>query len=589
MLIADYGYFFFQSIKGGRQMSLMKSLSQKTFLFLFPVFLFTLTSFNTAQAQKPIRTADNKTLSVSKAQDLVKLKERRMFLAPTQTQIWIWTGHEKEMMNFVPEFFISDHRTDLNWRFQWSTRQKGSVHAIYQISIFPFNNTGSAWQNPPGLVQSGSVGKIRTDGTKLIFNLDITGLTQPAASQNTRYLPPRKTQPRKLNTAGQSNKPQIQPKSTRSGLQATPKNQIGRSVNRSAKPDFPILTYYIRIVTLDANNKMIGTPSKASIFHYGRQTESVVNWYTDPNKAQPPQQDKINNPVFKILEYRPFHDYRPDWPYRFIITKEMNFIGLQYHKGQKVYWPPASGSDSVWDKISDAFGSLIEFVKNGVNAISEKYSAIKNSVLKFAINLVPGCGAYPPCQTGLAFAMDYGLAAIGLPPSVPNFDDLKAMGKDYLIQYAAEQSGLPVEDAVKVIEKYMTEIDNTASAGGWYKLDTSYQYSDAMLLLEVSNPTGKSTDPAVLTLKQFERLFLFSGGNGKFKYIPIPSLKPGQKIVVPVMLAPNTMQYTPGASMLQSDWNKLAQKGVLLELFGDYGDNLPNKDQMVVRNSAIKR
>ena len=109
--------------------------------------------------------------------------------------------------------------------------------------------------------------------------------------------------------------------------------------------------------------------------------------------------------------------------------------------------------------------------------------------------------------------MDYGLAAIGLPPTVPNFDDLKSMGKDYLVQYAAEQSNLPLQDAAKVIEKYMEEVDNTASAGGWYKLDTSFQYSDAMLLIEVSNPTSTPTDPAVLTLSQFERLFQFSRNN----------------------------------------------------------------------------
>ena len=555
------------------------SLYHKSIFFLLPLLLFFTTGLHPVSA----KTLQYNSLANPTLQNLTVSLKKQRFYPPTQSEIKVCTGYDKEMMNFSPEFFISNERTDLNWKFQWSTSQKGTEKAIYQVSLFPFNNTSDNWKNPPGLVLSGNVGQVRTDGTRLIFNLDIARINQAAMGRQKIPLPKKTVRSGKSSPTLIKKSFQVKEKSLRISVKpVSTDRQLGRMV-LGPKPAIPILTYYIRIVTLKANNTMIGLPSKPAIFHYGKQTESVVKWYGDPSKSTPPPREKINNPIFKILEYRPFHDYRPDWPYRYVITKDVNLIGLQYHKGQKVHWPPNSGSNSIWDKVSDTFGSLVDFVKKGVNAISEGYQSIKNQVLEFAVNLFPGCGEYPPCQTGLAFAMDYGLAAIGLPPSVPNFDDLKTMGKDYLVQYAAEQSNLPVEDAVKVIEKYMEEIDNTASAGGWYKLDTSYQYSDAMLLIEVSNPTSTPTNPAVLTLTQRSgRLFHFSAYNGKSKLIPVPSLFPGQTIQIPVMMQPNSMQYTPGASMLQTEWNKLAEKGVLLELFGDYGDNEPNKAQIWV-------
>lgn len=548
--------------------------------------LFFLAGLDQAFAQNRFKVFQPKSFSVSNSKTFEARLEKQKIIPPTLTKIKVWTGSDKEFENFAPEYFIPNTRENLNWKFEWSTRQKGTAKAIYQIALFPFDKTGRNWQTPPGLVKSGSVGKIRTDGTKLIFHLDVAQIIESTTGSKTIALPKKKIPLKKPLVSIRPKKDLKFQKQT--GKPTFKKKSPGQLVHNSA-PSVPVLTFYIRVVTLNAANKIMGTPSRAAVFEYGKQTQTIVKWHGDPNKVEPPHQEKINNPIFRIKEYRPFHDYLPGWPYRFIITKDVNFMGMKYKKGQKKYWPPSSDSNSVWDKISNAIGSLADFIEDAINAISDKYNSIKNKVLAFAVDLVPWCGDYPPCQTGLAFAMDYGLAAIGLPPSVPNFDDLKRMGKDYLIQYAAEQSNLPVEDAVKVIEKYMEEIDNTASAGGWYKLDTSYQYSDAMLLIEVSNPTGRPTDPAVLTLKQFEKLFKFSGGNGKYKYIPVPSLNPGQTIQVPVMMPPNTMQYTAGASMLQAQWNKLAEKGVLLELFGDYGDNLPNKDQIVVHNSRLKR
>ncbi len=58
------------------------------------------------------------------------------------------------------------------------------------------------------------------------------------------------------------------------------------------------------------------------------------------------------------------------------------------------------------------------------------------------------CDAYPEeCKKGIEIGMTYGMASMGLPPSVPNWDDLKEEGVDYLAALAGEnletQTGVP--------------------------------------------------------------------------------------------------------------------------------------------------
>ncbi len=363
-----------------------------------------------------------------------------------------------------------------------------------------------------------------------------------------------------------------------------------------AQPSVPFITFYIRLVTLRADNTMVGTPSKAAILRYGERLETIINYYGDPNAPEmPAKPEKTNNPAFEIAEYRPFHRDLPGWPYHFIITRdyELPFSNIKFKKGEKVYWPPDTGDDGIFEKVSDAVGSVVDFAEKAVTAVSDAYSSIKSGVLEFTADHLPGCGE--KCRAGLSFAMDYGLASLGIPPSIPNFDDLKDMGKDYVIQYAAEQSGLPAEEAARAVEKYFEGIDNAASGGGWYKLDTSYQYSDAMLLLDVWNPTDEPTAAGTIVVSQpaTGRLFALplnkpeDGGwsqAGTAMGVPIPVLAPRARIQVPIMMTPNLIWFAPGG-MLQDQWYEMAAKGVLLEVRGSwYGDNKPTMDLINVQH-----
>jgi len=559
----------------------MKKLSPKMLVAFVVLSVIQAHSF-AAEAQTIRKNIAKVSTNIDMDKKIQSVEQNRMLRLPTKTDVKVWTGQSspgQENFFCIDEFFISNEQKDLNWWIQWETEQSGIHRALYQVSLFPFNNALD-WDDVPGLLASEAVKYNGRNGLQPFFQIDFLKLlpgTDRGAGANLARRPSAKIAPqggiRTLST---------QPKSTLPAV--VNDRKIGLTSDGGAA--IPYITFYIRIVTLNAQNRMVGSPSDAAILMWGESSEKKINWFEDPNAYQPPP--KIHNPAVRIAEYKPFHGYMPEWPYHFIVTKDTNILTTTYKKDTRLYLPPKPDDDGVWDAIKDAVNSIVDYVQDAVNRVSSAYQEIKQETLNFAIQHIPGCSSSDVCATGLAFAMDYGLAGIGIPPSLPNFDDLKHMGRDYLIQYAAEQSNLPVGDAAKVIDRFIQEADEAAAAGNWLKLDTSFQYNDAVLIVEVWNPTGKTTDPSTITVNQFEPLFLFPN-EGEFMTVPVPSIPPGAKIRVPIVMKPNTMQYTPGASMLQSDWNKLAAKGVLITILGGYGDTQPAKDQLIVRNAPIVR
>ena len=95
------------------------------------------------------------------------------------------------------------------------------------------------------------------------------------------------------------------------------------------------------------------------------------------------------------------------------------------------------------------------------NWVSTTYADIKESVITFIVENTPigdlckaaaeGAGGdTDTCRKIVRAAIDAGLAACcGIPPSIPNFDQLVAEGEDYLIEAAAEElraQGVPCEE-----------------------------------------------------------------------------------------------------------------------------------------------
>jgi hypothetical protein len=173
-----------------------------------------------------------------------------------------------------------------------------------------------------------------------------------------------------------------------------------------------------------------------------------------------------------------------------------------------------------------------------------------------------------PLQSALSAMADYGLTAIGLPPTLPNFDDLAGMGTDYLATVAMEQAGIPANDIMKdgmedlagaIADGMTSSADSpTPNPMNWnfIKHDPDYLYRPAYLMIELYNdsdkpsPGGRLIGSVTRVLNSQTELYdnakmhMYAkfGGNtyyDLFKPVAgqvIPALAPGQRLTIPVFL-----------------------------------------------------
>jgi hypothetical protein len=146
--------------------------------------------------------------------------------------------------------------------------------------------------------------------------------------------------------------------------------------------------------------------------------------------------------------------------------------------GSYFWFPPGSGS--WWSNVSSAVGSLvtgaIDAIGFVVDQAAKAYTAIQKAVLKVATSIITslpvvsqGCAALPAgtCEAAIKYGMQTGMAAVGLPPSLPNFRELKQMGVEYVASELASQVGVPdvvAEEALAIAQDGLEKID--AGRGG---------------------------------------------------------------------------------------------------------------------------
>lgn len=124
-----------------------------------------------------------------------------------------------------------------------------------------------------------------------------------------------------------------------------------------------------------------------------------------------------------------------------------------------VYWINPGSCDSwcsAWDFSSGFVTGLYNSVGGAVTWWAEAFASIKSgvaSVVADVVKVLPvigdACDAVVSCETLIETGMNYGLASMGLPPSLPNWEQLQQQGMDYLAGEITEQisstTGLPPE------------------------------------------------------------------------------------------------------------------------------------------------
>jgi hypothetical protein len=351
---------------------------------------------------------------------------------------------------------------------------------------------------------------------------------------------------------------------------------------------------YIRFVALSPGNSP-GTVktnfSKVVKVNYG-DSVSDFKYYA------PPEVKKIdaNIPQVKLLEYEPIQWEYFDWMYWYEVVRQPTYkeyftfipenqIPMKdelvpgYEVGTIIRFTPPSEQDEswlkeAWEAVSDYFSDIISFVAKVTNWVSTAYADAKVGLAKFVaqnLPLIPDKWR-DDLQKELEKLIDYGLVTLGIPPTLPNFDDLTKMGSDYLAATALTQLGLPISDynmdTIKDLGKGVAnELNQSASSGtspnplNWtfVRPYSKALYRPAYMHIQITNNSNEVTAPGILegrihrTLIQSElsdghkmTLSASFGGTKYFelflpiKNVVIPRLVPGQSMLVPVYLTEYT-------------------------------------------------
>jgi len=345
----------------------------------------------------------------------------------------------------------------------------------------------------------------------------------------------------------------------------------------STLADDQYITYYVRTVALTPTEDagvMSAKVSKMVTIKYGRS--SAVPVIYDKIQVDPMIPEVI------AFSYTPIQWETPNWQYHYVVTRQPLeseiFKGFGSDKpfgpftvGTKLDFTPQPDDDSWWEEvkgaISDFFSDMTEYLAKITNWVSSTYANLKTGLVKMVADILPVPQQWrDKLAVVLEGLVDYGLASMGIPPTLPNFDDLTSLGTDYMATMALESAGIPpadlFKDGLSELSTGILDSVNTAATQqspnpmNWdfVRLDPDYLYRPAYVLITLHNPYDVPTPEGTLSgyneyiintkdMSTSEKtLYARFGGNvyySTFKVVSgqkVPALAPGQTLVIPVFL-----------------------------------------------------
>jgi len=277
---------------------------------------------------------------------------------------------------------------------------------------------------------------------------------------------------------------------------------------------------YARVVPVDAQGGRLGGPALGAA-----AIVKLVHMRLPPDLLPPPPPTPalIIDQLF-YFQATPEHAsgynrgcYTVNTPHVLPTSGDMDYwdamLSTKYPPGATI---PAgvnwcfSHSSGTLDDFADAVSGLVDAVGDLINDISKLYDDIKKAAVKAVASAIDdlhivNCDAL--CQEALMTGLDAALAAVGMPPSLPNFDELADRGIDYLEDVAAEESGVPVEliDEARVIAAQAIndmKSHNALTDAPWLTPDDGFRPPQLQMFVR-RDATSTATLPGVLR---------FSGG-----------------------------------------------------------------------------
>ncbi|HET7010159.1 MAG TPA: hypothetical protein VFI11_05240 [Anaerolineales bacterium] len=155
---------------------------------------------------------------------------------------------------------------------------------------------------------------------------------------------------------------------------------------------------------------------------------------------------------------------------------------------------------AAWDFIADLYNKLDELVKEFLAkfnpiCLTATWTAEAANSGKAKTTIEDGC------KIGASIAVDVAKAYVGLPPSLPNYEELEGKGKDYLVELAAEEfestTGIPCPDECKDlmrqgVDMAFDQLTAGSHSPGCVSESTAHQYGKEPLC----PPKGVVVQPA---------------------------------------------------------------------------------------------
>ncbi|MCL4535959.1 MAG: hypothetical protein M1370_12465 [Bacteroidetes bacterium] len=368
----------------------------------------------------------------------------------------------------VKEANVASDKQDQKTEFYWDTIAPQTTAILWQVSTSPFPAEFSF--QPPNLVGASTATGTRGGS----FLIDFANLHKP---------------PERISFANVKSGLDKQGALNRFSLakgDQDPLFELIKGLVPSFTPPtawmsiYPI-TYYVRATPM-SGTQPAGKPSDTVKIVYGPlgppptvqimthlpnifQVEILADSYEPPRAADPNLWGCV---IIKSVDPAAFNQY----PEGSIFHNTEKYLYDFF--ASKIGWmgcPAAYEEPSWWDDVMGFFEQFFEALKSMWNAAVSAFNAIKATVVQLAADIIsalPGIECGETCKGLLSTGLDMAITSLtGLPPNLPNFDDLANMGMDYAIELAAAEAGVPCPDECKnVLKDGLKEVVKAAKARG---------------------------------------------------------------------------------------------------------------------------
>lgn len=222
-----------------------------------------------------------------------------------------------------------------------------------------------------------------------------------------------------------------------------------------------VTTYFVRVLPV-MNGQPTGAPSNAVKITYDPNSGIKISFDT-------PSVPNLTYYDVKILNFTGVHI--PEWKYEYCVVvvenKAPQDLAWAAYKPGTVLCPEKDqgGSGDFLSDLSSAIEDAVNFISGLYNKLSDWVTDLVDKLNPLCIQAKLASEAIGEGQKQVKDVCHFVAVAVvtaaktyaGLPPSLPNFDQLTEMGKDNLVELAVQQledQGIPCpEDCKDVIRK----------------------------------------------------------------------------------------------------------------------------------------